>query len=76
MRSGDQDLRLGNCRATVDVCGVHLRGGGCGDPSARIAGWVIYSQGAAAPAGGKSAEELAAAASSKASGIPLDLCLT
>ena len=47
------------------VC-VHLRGAGCGDPLARIAAWVIYSQGAA-PAGGKSAEELAAAASSKAS---------
>ena len=48
---------------------VYLRGGGCGDPLARIAGWVIRSQGAAerAPAGGKSAEELAAAASSKAS---------
>ena len=47
-----------------------------GDPLARIAGWVIYSEGAAAPAGGKSAEEVAAAASSKASGILLDLCLT
>jgi len=54
---------------------VHLRGAGCGDPLARIAAWVIYSKGAA-PAGGKSAEELAAAASSKASGILLDLWLT
>ena len=68
------DPRLGNCCATVDVC-VHLRGGGCGDPLARIAAWVIYSHGAA-PAGGKSAEELAAAVSSKALGILEDLCLT